>query len=348
MKPTAAIGFHRRRRGFTLVELLVVIAIIGILVGLLLPAIQAARESARRTQCSNNLKQIALAAQNFHDTYRRFPPGLLGSRQPTSPPSTTPPPGQGVGLFPFLLPYMELTTVHEQIDITLNPRYYASDPSPPRPPNTIGWWVSSGAWAMANAKIAAFLCPSAPQSETGGCLFAQSTWTCGTGCGTTGTWYFPLGGGADELGHTNYLGVAGGMGRVGNGWDVWEGVFYNRSSNSISNILDGTSNCLLVGEFAGGHGSDGQLLYTTAWIGAGAMPTVDGLAPQNGGNPPTYQNRPYWGQFGSYHPAIVQFALADGAVRSISIDVTDEPGKRYFRMISAMHDGNPLPGDITK
>jgi prepilin-type N-terminal cleavage/methylation domain-containing protein/prepilin-type processing-associated H-X9-DG protein len=103
---TNAHGPHRR--GFTLVELLVVIAIIGALVALLLPTVQAARESARRTQCTNNLKQLVLAVHNFHDANGAVPP-MVAFKPTTSW-------GNGWGLFPFMLPQLEQQALYEKIN----------------------------------------------------------------------------------------------------------------------------------------------------------------------------------------------------------------------------------------
>ena len=104
-------GKHTSKiRGFTLVELLVVIAIIGILIALLLPAVQAAREAARRSQCSNNLKQIGLALQNYHDTFKVFPPGALYDSSATSNG------GDRISGWVLILPFMEAGTVHDLWD----------------------------------------------------------------------------------------------------------------------------------------------------------------------------------------------------------------------------------------
>src|SRR5262249_30239088 len=99
---------RRVRLGFTLIELLVVIAIIAILIGLLLPAVQKVREAAARTQCTNNIKQLVLAAHNCNDTYNRLPPPIG-----TSPPSTAAiPTNFGNAIF-FLLPFFEASTIYK-------------------------------------------------------------------------------------------------------------------------------------------------------------------------------------------------------------------------------------------
>ena len=127
-----------RKRGFTLIELLVVIAIIAILIALLLPAVQQAREAARRTQCKNNLKQLGLAVHNYHDVFLKFPPGYSQVRLPTSTGAF-----QGHSVFYSLLPYIEQANLFATFDhnVPLNNR--ATAPG-----------------VLSGTIINAFLCPS--------------------------------------------------------------------------------------------------------------------------------------------------------------------------------------------
>ncbi|MEX2174581.1 MAG: DUF1559 domain-containing protein [Pirellulaceae bacterium] len=124
-----------RRSAFTLVELLVVIAIIGVLVALLLPAVQAAREAARRAQCSNNLKQFGLAVQLYHDSHLTLPPGRWGGSG-----------GRVFSVHGLILPFMEQGNVRELIDYTT-------------------FWDSPSNTAARAAVIPVFTCPSDPQSS---------------------------------------------------------------------------------------------------------------------------------------------------------------------------------------
>ena len=127
----------RKQRAFTLVELLVVIAIIGILIALLLPAVQAAREAARRSQCSNHLKQFGLGMHNYHDTYKMFPAGI-NECQPR------------ISWFPQFLPFIEQGPLFDQMDFdTQN-------------------YICCGGWpnAVINATVPTALCPSDPQAGT--------------------------------------------------------------------------------------------------------------------------------------------------------------------------------------
>jgi prepilin-type N-terminal cleavage/methylation domain-containing protein len=123
----------RRNRGFTLIELLVVIAIIAVLVSLLLPAVQQAREAARRTQCKNNLKQIGLALHNYHEVYTVFPPGGCYSLAPSS--------ADSFSVQARLLPYLEQTNLQ----------------------NLINWGSSYGIQPdVARVRVPTYLCPSEP------------------------------------------------------------------------------------------------------------------------------------------------------------------------------------------
>lgn len=306
--------FRAKWRAFTLVELLVVIAIIGILVALLLPAVQAARESARRNQCANNLKQIGLAAHNFHDSFHCFPPGYLGRWNASMKDGNPPSEGwaQNLGVLPFLLSYMEMNNADDRIMVDKNVHHH---PAHNAQANTMPWWRDSSTWDIANTPMSSFMCPSIdPYENTFGTGIVMETYQSGPTTATVNLWYFPIGGGGDTLGRTNYLGCAGRMGDMPTmaGFQRYQGVFTVRSKTAIRDIIDGTSNTLLFGETAGGFDSTGTVLEISfCWIGSGGLPTAWGVEPDNKG-------RPGWWQFGSMHPGIVQFCMADGSVRTVS------------------------------
>ncbi|MDQ3331057.1 MAG: DUF1559 domain-containing protein, partial [Planctomycetota bacterium] len=165
----------RRRLGFTLIELLVVIAIIAVLIALLLPAVQQAREAARRSQCLNNLKQIGLALHNYHDTHLAFPPGWIGADQVTGAHDVEGMNGFGWGT--MVLPYVEQNNLYQQFRFPLS---IVDDVVGP-PTNK----------SLLATKIPVFECPSDPH---------ENTWEIE-----------PEGGGAPiaTLGVANYVGLFG-------------------------------------------------------------------------------------------------------------------------------------------
>ena len=242
------------RCGFTLVELLVVIAIIGVLVALLLPAVQSAREAARRNQCSNNLKQIGLAALNYDASHRVFPPGFLGSTGPTNFSAVTGPNGshQCIGVLVYLLPYMEAQPAFDRLTQTLRVGVDTYDDN---------YWKDANAWAVAQTTMGAFLCPSLPNTLPD-CGMIGHTW--GEYNGSKFQHHFsgwiPSN---SPLGVTHYQGVAGIYGRIGSQWRIDHfgnsvvndryliGVYTARSKISTEHITDGTSKMLAFGEAQG-------------------------------------------------------------------------------------------------
>lgn len=219
----------RRQRmvpsGFTLIELLVVIAIIAVLIALLLPAVQQAREAARRTQCKNNFKQLGLALHNYHDNYQMFPPSTVNPGSERS--ATFVPPGQVRNFtgYLYILPFIDQANVYNQINFSL-----ATGKAD---------WNSLGGGGeqpvLNNLKLAGFLCPSDPEYDTPHTYTPQNMYTI-TGAQRTSYGFVHE--------ETEYHGLTGGL--YSSNTNPGRSVFGINSSAGLHSIKDGSSNTFLM------------------------------------------------------------------------------------------------------
>jgi prepilin-type N-terminal cleavage/methylation domain-containing protein len=291
---------HSPRRGFTLIELLVVIAIIAILIALLLPAVQQAREAARRTQCKNNLKQMGLALHNYHDVHKCFPIGYQRAGHLTANVNDG---GCGFAWTYYILPYMDQAPIYNQF----NTSYPISNDSFPQSNDTAG---SNRLLAM--TPLPAFRCPSDSMPETSprgaagltGSIRPHATVSYK---GSAGSF------------HANHNGNWGGGNRR-----RFNGVLMRDSAVKMRDIKDGTSNSFAVGEVYWELSTNARL-YGAVNVDFGdargqgqvvLTHTEFGLNPARTSSANILNN-----SFHSAHEGGGQFLMLDGAVRFISENI---------------------------
>jgi len=321
------------KRGFTLIELLVVIAIIAVLIALLLPAVQQAREAARRSQCKNNLKQLGLALHNYHDVYNQFP--LNYSTTFTLNNST-------MSWMVTVLPYIDqaplFNVINPSFGINNDPRSVTPDVIPPVNP--------SNGWA-AKQFIPVYKCPSDTSDKImAGRANYGGTWAVNSYKGVAGAnwawgnWISPA-----TFNRTRW-------GITSNGLDTGNGLLFRGNgfpySNGFHNITDGTSNTFAIGEavpkysthtwwwwFNGSTATCSVPLNAAAVCATTPGASKDQLLVQCAGDWPNNYS------FFSQHTGGGHFCMADGAVKFVSdnIDTT------LYRGLSTI-DGGEVVGEF--
>lgn len=313
---------RNRRTGFTLVELLVVVAIIGVLLALLLPAVQKVRAAANRMKCDNNLKQIGLAFHHFHDSYGTLPPSRIyhSDRDDLR--------GGWAGWTVLILPYLEQDNLYKQWDLA---RMY-TDQSPEARQTPVSTYFCPSRLSPHKVSVPNHYDRYGSQTATTFYPGALSDYACSSGdrSGYHGLLDDPTANGA----------IVEATARVVNGLvERWH------SNTSLTALTDGTSNTILVGEkhvdplkygrgqsdFAAYHGGSGPP-RNIARVGGRNFPLAKdplSLAVED--------ER----VFGSYHPGAVQFVMGDGSVRGIRKTIEPE----VLRLLIVRNDGEPIPED---
>lgn len=313
------------RRGFTLIELLVVIAIIAVLVALLLPAVQQAREAARRSSCKNNLKQLGLAIHNYHDTHGQFPlsPQFVWEEDKGT-------------YFVQLLPYLDQAPLYNEIDFRLN---QASTP-------TFDAQTLSSGGLVRSQRISTLVCPSEASEAVWGdraktnyalSMGSQSMPSNGGGC----TDY-------DMPGGVNLFGVAtDGHGNARTGQRTSGVISRGQWAAQFKDITDGLSNTIAAGEIrpqCGDHSVNGWFHSNAMWIATtgpinfpvNCYGQAAVVTPPAGCNQPN--NWPTSQAFKSQHTGGAQFLLCDGSVRFISENID----YRNYQRLGDRRDNEPL------
>jgi len=326
-----------RRVGFTLIELLVVIAIIAILIALLLPAVQQAREAARRTQCRNNLKQFGLALHNYHDAHKRFPPGHIWD---------------GVhrkgGTVIHLLPYVDQAPMYNQINFT----------TPSQGTDYMG--DNNNLFPFVQQAPAVWLCPTNDDGSQVPVWRGTAQWT------KSSVAHYGPSAGAQRIDSANscsqFIYASGYFGRadvsqaVTNDGRLVSGVFSSTNWGAeIRDLTDGTSNIIAMGEirphcsYFTGQGPwsccTSGVAFTTPPINFNTCPGEQGVPNSVSSGNPSGCNSPFSlptsEGFKSKHEGGAHFLLCDGAVRFLSENISYD----LYQRLGDRRDGNVV-GDF--